>query len=75
MWEWSTRVARHAVAAAWTRPTGEPAPTIVDPEVWTESAPPGHERGDDGSAMRNPAGEQAVSAGRTRLLPDYRLVA
>lgn len=39
MWEWGTRVAQHATATAWTRPAGEPAPTIVDPEVWDESAP------------------------------------
>ena len=62
MWEWSTRVARRATAPAWTRSAAEPAPTIVDPEVWTESAssPPGTERRADEDAARS-------------ALRDYRL--
>ncbi len=52
MWEWGTRVARRATATAWTRPV-EPAPTIVDPEVWTESAPPGDERDGAEGAVRS----------------------
>lgn len=36
MWEWSRSVAERAAATAWTRSAGEPAPTVVDPEVWAE---------------------------------------
>ncbi|WP_227984121.1 hypothetical protein [Nocardia spumae] len=63
MWEWSRTVAQRAAATAWTRPVGEPVPTIVDPEVWTESAPPGIERtGGAESADTGPAGAE-VSMG------------
>ncbi|MBO0853787.1 MAG: hypothetical protein J2P18_08465 [Nocardia sp.] len=38
MWEWSRSVAERAAAAVWTRPVREPAPTVLDPPVWTESS-------------------------------------
>lgn len=48
MWGWSTTVAEHAAAAAFTRwPVTEPEPTIVDPDFRIEV-----EQGEDAPAER-----------------------
>ncbi|AFT99124.1 hypothetical protein O3I_005810 [Nocardia brasiliensis ATCC 700358] len=52
MWGWSTTIAEHAAAGAFTRwPVTEPEPTIVDPDFRTEA-----EQGEDAPA------EQAARA-------------
>ncbi|WP_280265097.1 hypothetical protein [Nocardia wallacei] len=55
MWEWSRTVAERAVAAVWTRPAGEPKPTVVDPEYWRETGEGESDRA-DGDVMSVPAG-------------------
>ncbi|VFB01555.1 Uncharacterised protein [Nocardia cyriacigeorgica] len=37
MWGWSSRVAEHAAAAAFTRPVGEPEPTVTETASAAES--------------------------------------
>lgn len=37
MWGWSSGVAEHAAAAAFTQPVGEPEPTVTDTESAAES--------------------------------------
>ncbi len=74
MWEWSATVAQRTIETAWTRPAGEPAPTIVDPEVWTESASPGTGQGDGaGATMSDPVDEYADSADRILPSREYGL--
>ncbi|WP_024802418.1 hypothetical protein [Nocardia sp. BMG51109] len=54
MWEWSKTFAERAAAAVWTRPAGEPKPTVVDPEPWREEIDRGGDREND-DAMSVPA--------------------
>jgi hypothetical protein len=74
MWEWSRSVAERATATAWTRSAGEPAPTVVDPEVWAErpGKPAPEEAGE-------PASDAVMAFGgagglvRSIHLPEYDL--
>ncbi|OXR45263.1 hypothetical protein B7C42_02388 [Nocardia cerradoensis] len=72
MWEWSRSVAERATATAWTRSAGEPAPTVVDPEVWAEQSGRPEEAGE-------PASDAVMAFGgvdglvRSVHLPEYDL--
>ncbi|WP_040833774.1 hypothetical protein [Nocardia brevicatena] len=54
MWHWSTRVAEHARAAAFTRVEYEPEPTVTEPEFAVETD---EDRHDDGNGLVCRAGE------------------
>ncbi|WP_157121697.1 hypothetical protein [Nocardia violaceofusca] len=74
MWEWSRSVAERATATALTRSAGEPAPTVVDPEVWAErpGAPAPEEVGEPASdAVMAFGGASAMV--RSIQLPEYDL--
>lgn len=54
MWHWSTRVAEHAQAAAFTRVEHEPEPTVTEPGFAVETD---EDRHGDGNELVDCAGE------------------